>query len=411
MKTNIFIILFLFFGIIKAQNLKVLFDKSIENYEKANYEEFESLTVEALKIHPSHPSLLYNYAIAKTKSGEFNQAYHILKNLLSWDDKLDYQKDDDFSALLDKTNYKDSLLNKVNYYRLKKETSTVFAELSPKFHIEDFIKDGQNIIFTDVFSGQVINYNFQNNDYSTLTELLGSGLAIAKGNDENHAYVTSSVISNYESFKDEHNEDSFVYKIDLSSGEILNQIKLSTKANLGSMVISKDDEIYISNSLEPEIYVLDSELNEIIEVIKIPEAFSLQGLDFDEQEKYLYVADYIKGIAKIDLKNPENRQWILCPDYLLKGIDGITVLKEQTIIAIQNGSRVKRVLELKIENDQVYRVNFLDNNIYGKAEPTNGKLMGNTFYYNAKSQWPFYKKNGQPLNEKWVTQVIRKIQF
>lgn len=217
--------------------------------------------------------------------------------------------------------------------------------------------------------------------------------------------------SNYKNFKQEHNGRSFVYKIDLESGKILHQIELSTKANLGSISRSKHGQIYISNSLEPEIYILDSDLNEVVEVIKVPRALSLQGLDFDENEKYLYVADYIRGLVKIDLQDPKNQQWISSPDYLLKGIDGITLLDEKTIIAIQNGSNLKRVLELKIQNNAICKVNFLDNNIYGKAEPTNGKLMGNDFYYNATSQWPFYNKNAEAIKEKWVKQQIRKIQL
>jgi DNA-binding beta-propeller fold protein YncE len=411
MNGKLALILFLCFGSIESQNLKVLFDKSIENYEKGNYEAFENLTVEALKIHPSHPSLLYNYALAKTKKGQLGQAYLMLKNLLSWNDQLNYQQDDDFNVLLDEVNYKDSLTSNVNYYRLKKETSSVFAELNPEFHIEDFIKIGQNIIFTDVLSGSVISYDSQNDSYRTLTELNGSALAITTANDEKLAYVTSSVISKYKNFKEEHNGRSFVYKIDLESGKILHQIELSTKANLGSISRSKNGKIYISNSLEPEIYILDSDRTEIIEVIKVPKSFSLQGLVLDKNEKYLYVADYIKGLVKIDLQDPKNQQWISSPDYLLKGIDGITLLDEKTIIAIQNGSKVKRVLELKIQNNAIYKVNFLDNNIYGKAEPTNGKLIGKEFYYNATSQWPFYNKNGKALKEKWVQQEIRKIQF
>jgi hypothetical protein len=172
-------------------------------------------------------------------------------------------------------------------------------------------------------------------------------------------------------------------------------------------------KLYASNSIKPEILVVNPTTHKINQTIKLAGAFSLQGVTVDKENNCLYVADYIRGIVRVNLDNENDRVWCPSPDYLLKGIDGLTLIDSHTLVGIQNNSTPKRVVRIVLSKDfEVEKVDLLDNGIFGEAEPTNGRLLsGGFFYFIGNSPWPFYDQDGKADQSKWAFPEIRMIKF
>ncbi|MES2410833.1 MAG: hypothetical protein V4535_05245 [Bacteroidota bacterium] len=125
------------------------------------------------------------------------------------------------------------------------------------------------------------------------------------------------------------------------------------------------------------------------------EGFNLQGLTFDKQKNKLYVADYLKGIAVIDMPT-KAKTWLTFPDKTTaKGIDGL-VFYDNALIAIQNGVKPIRITLLKLnkQQNQITGFKILDNNRPEFDEPALATIVSNKVYFFANSPWNAYDENG-----------------
>jgi hypothetical protein len=407
MKLKILIIFLLITLVGYAQSLNELYMKSIEAYKNKNFAEFEKLNTEALTLHPSQPTILFNLAASYALNHKTEQAYKTLGNLLSWNAELKFE-DEDFRNLLNHKEFEEGLKKKASFFSTQKELSSVLFEIPDKYHVEDIVVIEDNAYLTDIRNGFIIKYNLKTKKSEELLSLAGSAFAIIKSEDKNFIWVSSSMFSHYSNYDKKQNNKSFVYKINTKDGNVVTKIEIPEEAVIGSMVLTKNNKIYATNSVSPKIFVIDINKGILENAIEIKEAFNLQGITLDAAEQNIFVADYIKGIMKLNLADFSNRMWYESKDYLLKGIDGLTYIDYNTLVAIQNNSNPKKVIKLTIDADKVTEIKILDNASSSMGEPTNGKLYEEKRYiYVSNSQWPFYDKKNNPITDKWELQKIR----
>lgn len=390
-----------------AQSLNELYKKSVEAYKNKNFEAFEKLNIEALELHPSQPTILFNLAASYALNSKKKQAFEVLNTLLSWNAELKLE-DEDFKNLLNEKKLINDLRKKASFFSTQKESSSIFFEVSGKYHIEDVVVIEDIAYLTDVRNGLVIAYNLKTKKSEELLSVAGSAFAIIKGVDKNSIWVSSSMFPNYSKYDKEQNNKSFVYKVNTENGSVIAKIEIPEEAVIGSMVLAKNNKIYATNSVSPKIFVIDANKGMLENSFEIKEAFNLQGITLDSRHQHIFVADYIKGIMKLSLADFSNRMWYESNAYLLKGIDGLNYIDDNTLIVIQNNSNPKKVVKLTIDSNKVTKVEILDNALPSKGEPTNGKFYKEMGYlYISNSQWPFYDKVSAPLIDKWEPQKIR----
>lgn len=390
-----------------TQSLNELYKKSIEAYKNKNFEDFEKLNLEALKLHPSQPTILFNLAASYALNHKNEQAFELLSTLLSWNAELKLEGES-FKSLLVEKRFANDLKKKASFFSTQKESSSSFFEISNKYHIEDIEVIGDIAYLTDVRNGFVIKYHLKTKKSEELLSVAGSAFAIIKGVDKNSIWVSSSMFPNYSKYDKEQNNKSFVYKVNTQNGSILTKIEIPEEAVIGSMVLAKNNKIYATNSISPKIFVIDTNKEIIENSFEIKEAFNLQGITLDHTHQHILIADYIKGILKLNLTDFSDRMWYESKSYLLKGIDGLNYIDDNTLIAIQNNSNPKKVIQLTTDANKVTKVEILDNALPFKGEPTNGKFYKEKGYlYISNSQWPFYDKTNTPLVEQWEPQKIR----
>jgi len=123
-------------------------------------------------------------------------------------------------------------------------------------------------------------------------------------------------------------------------------------------------------------------------------------------ERTLYVPDYVRGIAAIDLKSRAVRWLQPARGIVLSGIDGFYRYRN-SFLAVQNGVSPARII---LFAQDLRKQEILETNTPGLGEPTHGTLIGNTFYFLANTGWDAYDDDGKRKRDRApVESHIRKL--
>jgi hypothetical protein len=114
-------------------------------------------------------------------------------------------------------------------------------------------------------------------------------------------------------------------------------------------------------------------------------------------QRCVFVPDYVRGIAILDL---ETRQVSWLPSdglHALSGIDGL-YLDGNTLIATQNGTSPERVVRFTLISSlkHVETESIIERSTPTLGDPTHGVLVDGAFYYIANSGWDRMNDDGTP---------------
>ncbi len=114
--------------------------------------------------------------------------------------------------------------------------------------------------------------------------------------------------------------------------------------------------------------------------------------------KRIFVPDYVRGIAVIDLAS-HALSWLgHADDVGLAGIDGLYV-DGSSLLAVQNGAAPPRVARFTLSSDgtSVARAEVLERATPGLGEPTHGVIAEGAFYFLANAGWNRFDDDGHLL--------------
>jgi len=413
MKHILWVFLFLIGLLGQAQDLNSLYKQSMEAYKNKDFQKFKALNQEALTIHPSQPTILYNLAASYSLMGDTQSAKSTLQQLLSWNALVEFEKDADFEAMLQESDFLKELQEASKTFQTPKTTSEAYAEIHGQYHIEDLVQTGKTLYMTDIREGRLVAYNLKTKQSEVLLKLPGALLAIVSDTFQKSVWVSMAALPQFQGASTGKEQKAGLVAFDIIKKEIVSEIILPDKAVVGSMVMNQNGKLYASNSGKPEIFVIDTRKKELVQTIAVPDAKNLQGITLDPNNQCVYVADYIKGICKINIKDTDKTPvWMRSPQYLLKGIDGLTYLDEKTLLSIQNNTTPKRLIKINHDEMRVVDVLLLDNALPVSGEPTNGSYDPEIgFMYISNSQWPHYDKEAKPILDQWEPQQIRLLKL
>ena len=162
----------------------------------------------------------------------------------------------------------------------------------------------------------------------------------------------------------------------------------------GDLILSKEGKVLVSDSKNNDIYTVNEKTNHLEPFYTSPDFWNIQGIAFTPNEKYLFIADYVRGIYRLTTKTRELIELKTNADVSLKGIDGI-YFYNNSLIAIQNGVNPLRCMRyfLSKELTAITGYEIIDRKHPSFGEPTLGVVDGKDFYYIANSQWGGYNNN------------------
>jgi sugar lactone lactonase YvrE len=191
---------------------------------------------------------------------------------------------------------------------------------------------------------------------------------------------------------------SGLFRFDLASGALTGRFPLPADGQphtLGDVTIARNGDVYSTDSRGPAVYWVRTGSDSIEQFVVSPLLISAQGLALDAEERTLYVAEYARGILRIDLATRAVRLLEAADDVLALGIDGL-YLVEGSLVGIQNGVTPDRVVRLRLDasGNRVERAEVLERARPDYAEPTLGVVVGRDLFYVAASQWERFHDDG-----------------
>lgn len=396
----------------QSGELQRLYAQAIEAQRNGDNKGFYDLIIQAHKIHPYHQGILYQAGIAAALNNKNTEAVAYLKEaiLIRSDFVLDIPElnslkgNKDFESL------------KILQKELSKEvigSDTAFVVKDKTLHVESVTPGEDEGIFYigSIHKRKIVKVN-KDKTLSDFTNSKQDGLCavfdVKVDQRKKYLWASSSPMPEMEGYQDD--LPSGVFQYDIKSYKLVRKfLPENPKLDLvlGSIAINKKGEVFASDSKSNLLFKVNESTGKLEQFFSSEEFWNVQGITFSDDNKYMFIADYIKGIFRLNLTNFD---LLLLPknfDPSLKSIDGL-VFFNNSLIAIQNGLKPMRVTRYALTKnmDKLEAYSILDQGHPAFNEPTLGTLDKNTFYYVANSLWSGYDDNHNLKPDTQLQEVI-----
>lgn len=191
---------------------------------------------------------------------------------------------------------------------------------------------------------------------------------------------------------DPENKFASLMQFDLKSGAPRREVGVGDEdAIIGDIEVSKNSDVYASDSITPRIFKLEKDGDEAAVLSNDSRFVNLQGIALDEKNNRLFIADYLAGLFVADIDTGDVTAIANTADAHLGGIDGLYLYKGE-LIGIQNGTTPRRIVRIGLSEDasEAISLTVLAQNLENWNEPTHGVVVKDRFDYIATSNWPSY---------------------
>jgi DNA-binding beta-propeller fold protein YncE len=205
-----------------------------------------------------------------------------------------------------------------------------------------------------------------------------------------------------------------IFRYDLRSGQQLARYDMTEgeRHGAGDIAVGENGDLFIADAADRSLHVIRSGSDRIDVFIPRGEFFSPQGPAVAKDGKHLYLADYGRGIARID-RSTGGVEWVSHPENVaLNGIDGLTAVDSRTLIGVQNGTNPNRVIRISLDDSgkSVSQIEVIAQNKETIREPTHGVLVGRHFYFIGNGGYgSFDDKGNLAAGERAIAPVILKL--
>ena len=382
------------------KDLQFYYNQAKEAYKAKAYPKFYEMIQEAHQLHPYHQGILYQLGMAAALTGHTEEALTQLKKAILIDASFRLEGLADFNAIKDTPGFQALLDLQKEYQRPLVHSDTAFIMRDRSLHTEGIDYDPAHDVFYlgSIHKRKIVKVTPQ----GLATDFCMEGLegmtsifGIKVDGKRNVLWACSSPMAEMQNF--DSTAKSSVFKFDLASGKLLAKFQLPVWGRdgvFGDLVLNANGEVFVSDGQTNTIFKVNEKNQQLEPYFTSPDFWNLQGLSFCDHDQYLFIADYVKGIFRLDTKTKVLIEIKCDLDVSLKGIDGLNYY-HQSLIAIQNGVSPARVIRyfLGPSQNHIARFKILDRKHPAFNEPTMGVIVGSTFYYIGNSQWSGYDAN------------------
>lgn len=354
-------------------------------------------------LMPGNPRVIYNLAAADAMLGDKTAAVAGLQNLANAGLVYDFAADAHFASLLESGELA-VVVKRIDANRKPVTHSRpAFAIKETDLIPEDIAYDPKTRRFfvSSVTRSKIITADgrdFAKTDWPVLAIRVDSRRGIL--------WAATGWLPHCVRCDKADEDKSALLAFDLATGALKQRIEPPVKGLLGDMTISSEGDVYVSEGIHGAVLRLWRGASQT-ERLDVPGEFpSPQTPALSADERTLYVPDYVRGIAAIDL-GTGNVTWLRpADDIVLSGIDGLYLYRD-SFIAVQNGTAPARIVRFSLD---LKRQQVLEANTPDLGDPTHGTIVGNLFYFIANSGWGEFDDSGKKkAGSKPVKSTVRKM--
>lgn len=371
-------------------------------YEKKDFAAFLEHTSAAARATPDSPRAIYNLACAQAIQGDAAGAAGTLRKLAAKRLYFDVAADADFAKIEDTPEFK-AARDALEALKAPVGSSATAFTLAEKDLIPEgiaheaasgafFVSSVHRRKIVRVVSGKASDF-VKEGEHG-----LYSVLGIALDEPRRSLYACSSAVPEMKGFREQDKGKAGLFEFEVGKGTLKRKVLLGEAGeehNLNDLVVDSKGEVLVSDPGTSAVLSLAPGASALAVLVEPGRLASPQGLALSRDEKVVYVADYSRGIARVDRATREVAYLTAPPDATLTGIDGLRTYRG-ALIAVQNGVRPHRVMRLALTEDGagVRSASILEMNHPQFDEPTLGVVAGEDFFYVANSQWGSFDKGG-----------------
>lgn len=382
-----------------------------EAYKAKDNKKFYEMILEAHKIHPYHQGILYQAGLAAALNDQPKEAVSYLKKAIQINAQYDLQVAD-LSSLHNLPEFLDLKKLQSELQQPIIHSDTAFIVHQKNLHIESISAGEKTGVFYlgSIHKRKILRTDEKGNvaDFtSSGQDGLTSVFGIRVDAKNNALWACASPMPEMEDY--DTTLWSGLFKYDLKSKKLLTKYTTATKQDnaFGDLVLDSKGNPFVSDSKTATIFTVDNKSGKLIPFYRSDDFWSIQGITFSADEKYLFVADYVKGIFRLKL---DDKSLMLLPakfEMSLKSIDGMTFYKN-SLIAIQNLVTPMRstVYQLGENQDELVSCEIIDRAHPAFNEPTIGCIANDHFYYVANSLWSGYTNDRKLKSESELQDVV-----
>ena len=238
-------------------------------------------------------------------------------------------------------------------------------------------------------------------------------LALAVDSARNTLWATAESINLALGYDSTQAGKASVFRYDLRSGAMLQRYDLpaSEAHGAGDIAVAENGDLFIADTQDGVLFVI-RQGRTIEPLVRKGELMSPQSPAIATDGKSVYLADYARGIARVNRATGEV-EWLRHPrDAALNGIDGLSVANRQTLIGVQNGTNPNRVIRISLDESgaTVTKVETVAQNDSSIREPTHGVFVGNDYFFIANGGFGAFGNDGNlRKGERAIAPVIMRI--
>lgn len=384
---------------------RVAYQEAVRAYQHHDVPAFLTHAREAERLRPDHGGVIYTVASAYALSGDTTGALAMLRRFAALGYVADIAADSDLASLR-------SLAGFAAVRRTLAKNAEPIVRASRAFTLpeRDLLTEGiaYDSVTRAFFVGSVHRRQiFRVSQAGRVSVLVPAapGLLAPLGMRVDPArhilWVAATAVPQMEGYDTVEAGRSGIFAFDLRTGALRGRYLIPPDSQahaLGDVILTRAGDVYATDSRGPEIYRVRAGRDSIERFLTSPLLLSAQGMAFDPAERTMFVADYSRGLLRVDLASRAVRPVTADDGLLVLGIDGLYRMGPD-LIGIQNGVEPCRVIRLHLGpgGDRVTGTEVLERARPDYSEPTLGVMVGRTLYYIANSQWERFKDDGTIL--------------
>jgi len=367
-------------------------------------------------IAPRSTRALYNLACAQSLTGDAAGATATLDRLANWGVAFDIEADTDFDSIRETEGFRDVARRMAALGEPIGSSPVAFTVPERDLLAEGVAHDPKTGLFyvTGVHRRKIVRLDAAGRASDFVTEGrdgLFSAIAVVVDPARRSLWVTTEASPLMVGFRKEDDGGSFLMEYDLETAGLRRRLEPPVPGGrVSDLALGADGTLYAADPVAGRVYRLPPGGDRLEVLVASGPIVSPQGMAASADGRVLFVADYIQGIARMDLAT-RVVTFLETPESLLvTGIDGL-VLAGDSLVGIQNGLRPHRVLRLRLDPS---RERIVEGTILERAhprfdEPTLGVVVGDHFFYVANSQYQHFGRDGSPDLDQLQEPVVLRL--
>ena len=382
---------------------RAAYQEAVRAYEARDVPTFLEHAREAERLRPDHGGVIYALASACALSGDTAGALAALRRFAALGYTADVAADSDFARLRELPAFaavRQSLARNAEPVLRSAQAFTLSER--------DLLTEGiaWDSVSRSFFVGSVHHRKILRIEPSGRVSLLvppgRDGLLAPLGMRADPArrllWVAATAVPQMKGYDTADAGRSGVFAFDLRTGALRGRYLIPPDGQahaLGDVIVTRRGDVYATDSRAPAIYRISRGADSIERFLTSPLLLSAQGLALDADERTMYVADYARGLLRVDLATRAVRRVPADDGVLALGIDGLYRVGGD-LVGVQNGVEPHRVVRHHLERggDRIGGAEVLERARPDYAEPTLGVVVGGALYYVANSQWERFQDDG-----------------